>query len=258
MSVLENNTNIHFHVLSNDFSENSRSVVATIMKRYGNCDVKYHSVDISYFARFTTTIEYITIETYFRYMIADILKYEDKCLYLDADLVVDGNLDALYKTDLEEFYCAGVSDGYIDEILYKEKIGFQRSDVYVNAGVLLFNLKKIRKDGIVKKLIENTNRLKDVIKFQDQDIINITLKGKIKPLDSIYNYTSNNVGREKWKRFSAIIIHYTGAGKPWHKDCSNKMRGVWRKYYNLSKKIQGFSEEDFVEILKDTLVKFKF
>jgi hypothetical protein len=41
------------------------------------------------------------------------------------------------------------------------------SDVYVNLGVLLHNLKKIREDKKSPELFEDTFKLKDIIKYAD-------------------------------------------------------------------------------------------
>ncbi|WP_330849102.1 glycosyltransferase, partial [Streptococcus suis] len=59
---------------------------------------------------------------------------------------------------------------------------------YFNSGVLLMDLKKIREDKIESLLFECGHTIKDKIRLQDQDIINVALEGKIKSLDPIYNY----------------------------------------------------------------------
>ena len=240
ISVLKNNQNIkiNFYVLSSDFSKESKLKIDNIRIRYDNWEIQYIVPDVNIFSSFKLNIEYITIETYFRYLIADLVPNLDKCLYLDADLVVNGSLKDLYNTEIEEYYCAGVRDLYIDEINYKNKINFNHTDLYINAGVLLMNLSKIRQDNIVLKLIDNTTFLKDKILFQDQDIINITFKGNIKEIDSIYNFTSSNVKYEKYKRQNAIVIHFTGAQKPWHIGCKHKLKHIWEKYCLINQAIQ--------------------
>ena len=56
---------------------------------------------------------------------------------------------------------------------------------YINSGVCLFNLEKIRKDNITKKLDEyvNTNKLF----YPDQDTLNVIFKDKILFLNNKYN-----------------------------------------------------------------------
>ena len=86
---------------------------------------------------------------------------------------------------------------------------------------------------MISKLFYNNLQLKDKITYQDQDVINITFKNKILEENSIYNFTGTNVRREKNKRKSAVIIHYTGERKPWMNNCRNKMKFLWRYYNDL-------------------------
>lgn len=240
VSILENNKNqnIHFHVLSRDFSEKSKKYVQNLRKKYKNWDISYHVPDEKLFSHLKLNIDYITIETYFRYIIADLAPNLDKCLYLDADLIVNGSLSGLWNTPLEDCYCAGAKDLFIERSGYKKDIQFGEGDLYANAGVLLFNLAKIRQDGMTQQLFDNTEKLSDIISFQDQDIINITFKGKIKEIDSIYNFTAENIKKEKGKCKQAVIVHYTGRRKPWNKGCRNQLAPLWHKYAKLKDEIQ--------------------
>ena len=159
ISVLENNKNddIRFHILSNDFSEDSKAKIEMLKKYYkGTRGVYYHFVDKSIFDGFKMNINYITVEMYYRYLIADLVPNIDKALYLDADLVVNGDIGVLYNTQLDGYYCAGVRDLYIEKIEHKEKLGLVSEDLYVNSGVMLLNLAKIREDKMALQLLNNT------------------------------------------------------------------------------------------------------
>ena len=240
VSILENNKNeqFHFHILSRDISEKSKKDIQNIRKKYKNWDISYYSPDEALFNNFKLNIEHITIETYFRYIIAELMPNLDKCLYLDADLIVNGSLSGLWNTPLDDCYCAGIKDLYIEHCGHKDSIRFADSDLYINAGVLLLNLAKIRQNGMGQQLFDNTEKLADIISYQDQDIINITFKGKIKEIDSIYNFTAENVKKEKGKRKQAVIVHYTGRRKPWNEGCRNKLAPLWHKYAKLKDEIQ--------------------
>ncbi len=232
-SILENNRQVpvcFFHILNTDITNESKKKIEELLCLFSNGYIEYINIDTSLFDKFKMNIEYITKETYFRYMIAEVAPYLSKCLYLDADIAVNGDLSSLYNQDIHDFYAAGVEDSYIQSINYKDKLGFNPEDLYINAGVLLLNLENIRKDGIIKKLFENTAKWQNKIMFQDQDVINITFKNKIKPLDSIYNFMTENAKTEKNKRKNAIVIHYTGKRKPWDSGCHNKMRKIWLRY----------------------------
>lgn len=255
ISILENNLeqNIVFHVLSSDFSDESKMMLENTLKKYRNFEIKYIAVNKKYFidSNLKNNIEYISLETYYRYIIADIAPNLNKALYLDADLIVNGNLYELYNVDLENNYCAGVKDKFIEETDYKHKLGMSLNEIYINAGVMLLNLGKLRKDHMSIKLLNNTIKLAEQIEYQDQDIINITFRERIKEVDSKYNFASSNVIREKQKIKEAIIIHYTGPIKPWNNNCKHKLRKLWKKYYNIMLVLQGRNKETvFDKIMK--------
>lgn len=247
VSILENNQNevIHFYVLSNDFSGKNKQAVEKIKKKYKNFDITYLKPDKKLFENFKLTVKYITIEGYYRYLIADMAPHLKKALYMDADLVVNGSLRKLWDTALGGVYCAGVRDLCIERLNYKKRLGLSQSDLYINSGVLLLNLEQIRRDKMTHKLFQNTLKLMDAIYFQDQDIINVTFNGKIKQVDSIYNFTSENIKQERFKASKAIVIHYTGGTKkPWKDICNNKLQYVWKSYEYLNELIQLSDEKE--------------
>ena len=218
ISLLENNTTLSpkINIISNSISEKSKSILHNICDNYGIKRIKFHTIDENLVRHFPLSIGYITNETYFRYYIAAIAHNSDRALYLDADTVVTGDISDLADVELTGYYAAGVSDNYIENIGYKKELNFTPDDLYINAGVILLNLEAIRKDGIIEKLCSATTLLSSKIRYQDQDVINIVLKGKIKEIPSCFNFTTSDVfRRSKEDFFNAKILHFTGQKKPW-------------------------------------------
>ena len=109
--------------------------------------------------------------TFLRLFADDIDIIPDKILYLDIDIMLNGNISELYDVDVEGYEYAGVRD-------YYGKIFFYPN--YVNAGVLLLNIKKIRETGLFKKARKLVNDKK--IFLSDQTAINkLTTKRLILP-----------------------------------------------------------------------------
>jgi len=235
-SILYNNPNsfFDFYVLTNDITDLNKRKLLSLNEKYKNFEIKFINVDKSLFKNLKITIDYISIETYFRYILADLLPQLDKILYLDVDLVVNGDLEKLWNTDISNYYCASVEDINFLTHQYKPQIYLDNDDKYINAGVILFNLDKMRNDNISEKLLENNEKYKDIIKYQDQDIINITLRKSIKILDVIYNFTSRAKKQYPEKTKQAVIIHYVGPNKPWKKNSFNSLKRLYYKYYLLS------------------------
>lgn len=244
-SVLQNNpnTDFSFHILSADLTEESKKQIWKLKTRFLRFDVDYLVPPTALFQNLKLTIDHISIETYFRYVIADLLPDVDKVLYLDADLIVTGDLMPLWQTPLTEgkktYLAAGVPDLWIEKLGYKSSLGFQKEDVYVNAGVLLLNLKKMREQSVSKQFFDMQEKWKDRIRFQDQDIINLTLFGKIKVIDSIYNFTSYHYRKEKSKRKQAVVFHFTGSKKPWTRHDTHALKKVYRTYEKIFHRVQG-------------------
>lgn len=237
-SVMKNTSRgVRAYIFSSDLDGMSRAAITKLNSAFPELQTKFVTINPDVANKLPRNIDYISAETYYRYLIADFLPDLSKILYLDADIVVNGDLGPLYDMDISDNYIAGAHDAYIDDIKHKPIIGFKDSDLYVNAGVLLMNLERIRADNMGKKWIDATTELSDKIKFQDQDIINITCRGQIGQFDSIYNYTSHNIITEPQKFRRAVIIHYTGPKKPWLTDSRHKMKSVWIKYDKQKEKI---------------------
>lgn len=240
-SLLENNLsgNMLVHVLYSDLNENTIQKLKTFENRYKNVRIIFHKIDSEKFEKFNLTISHITRETYFRYLIPELLPDTDRVLYLDGDTVVNGDVSELFEINLSGYYCAGVEDIWIGESNYKKEIGV--TGVYINTGVVLFNIEEIRRAGIIEKLFQMS--LENSFKLQDQDVINIVFDGKIKELDCIYNFKRTHQKRFPDKLKLAKIIHFVGPSKPWEKKSFNPCKLYYYKYEPISPlyiEIKGF------------------
>ena len=63
---------------------------------------------------------------------------------------------------------------------------------YVNAGMLIFDLKKIKELDLEEKFLKWTQNNHEKITCGDQEIINEVCKGQIKILDNEWNVQSSN------------------------------------------------------------------
>ena len=99
----------------------------------------------------------------------------DRILWLDVDTIVQDNIDELWDLDLTDYYFTGS--------LEAEKSTPEKP--YINAGVMMINLKKLRQDGMDDILIDALNTKK--FDFADQDCINELCQDKILVIPSTYN-----------------------------------------------------------------------
>lgn len=117
----------------------------------------------------------------------------DKVLYLDIDVLVRDSLKPLWDTDLGDNWLGACIDLFVErQNAYKQKIGMADGEYYFNAGVLLINLKKWRQHDIFKMACEWVEQYKDVMQYQDQDILNGLFKGGVCYANSRFNFMPTN------------------------------------------------------------------
>ena len=157
-----------------------------------------------------------TLTIFFRLFIPVMFPNYDKCIYIDADTVIPGDISRLYNEDLEDNYLGCIVDkSTIDnEILasyFEEVVGIPR-DKYINSGVLLMNSKKLRELKIDEKFLDLYTKYGFDVIAPDQDYINSMCYGHIKYLSDIYDAMPNPNNKEVEK---PVIIHYNLFLKPW-------------------------------------------
>ena len=124
-------------------------------------------------------------------LLADLVpNIPDKILYLDIDMMANGDISELYNIDISEYEYAAVKEKYGSIFIWPD---------YINAGMLLLNMKKIKETGLLKKareLIKNKKML-----FADQDAIYRATTKKLL-ISRIYNEQS------KFNKKDTIICHF--------------------------------------------------
>ena len=103
---------------------------------------------------------YCTPYTLLRLLADKIPDMPEKLLYLDIDMMVAGDISELYNIDVTDY----------EYVAVKEKYGskFIRYD-YINAGMLLLNMKKIKETRLLEKARQLIKTRK--LPFADQDAI---------------------------------------------------------------------------------------
>jgi lipopolysaccharide biosynthesis glycosyltransferase len=131
-----------------------------------------------------------------------------KILYLDADIMFNRDIHLLYDIDVSNYEYAGARDHYGKYLINPN---------YINAGVLLFNLKKMKETGLLCKA-RDLIRTKKLV-FADQSaIIRSTTKKKMLPQkfnDQKFLHKSTVV-RHFSKRLFWLPYPHTDNIKQWH------------------------------------------
>ena len=160
--------------------------------------------------------DYFTLTIYFRLFIADMFPEYDKGVYIDSDVVVPGDISELYNHNLEENLIGASTDNSIQDIpeltkYVEEAIGVNRLE-YINSGVLVMNLKKMRETEFSKKFLTLLNTYHFDSIAPDQDYLNAMCNGKILYLNEEWDAMPTE-GKKELK--NPKLIHYNLFQKPW-------------------------------------------
>lgn len=202
----------------------------------------------------------------------------DKVLYLDADTVVNGQLDKLIKMDLEDNALGMVLESL--GASHKKQIGLSEEEDYYNSGVILFDMKHWRECRYSHKIVEHVKYERNNYPAPDQDLLNVVCKGNIKRLEARYNFQPFHVAfsdklylkimrpevyynREQLEtsRENVCIYHcFRFIGEfPWHKNNVHPYNEIFDNYMRMSPwSDYQKATADVGSILKIEKVLFKF
>lgn len=189
---------------------------------------------------------HVSTAALYKFILADVFKDDDKILYLDGDIIVQKDLQELFNTDIDGCYAAVVKD--LKAMTYKPpqiiKLGLSHT-AYFNSGVILFNLKKLRADGLTKKLIDY--RKNGLNFFMDQDTFNVVFEEKVKYISFLNNVILSDLGAfdicslNMYYELSALsveailaegtIVHFASPYKPWDY-AGVPLEKLWITYYD--------------------------
>ena len=257
-SLLENNRHLHFcfYVLTEHVSEENIKRITHLVESYGERIKFIEMPELNDYAGFKLSLQFHGLPkvAYCRLFFSDLLPdCIEHLIYLDPDTLITGDIDDLVRTlnsnEFEEFYCAACLDG---KSFYKRVHRFRKEENYYNAGVLLINLKRWRKDGIQEAFVQEIKRRRGKSADADQSYFNCVLINQIMKLPVKYNiltpYFNDYESFLKKSKYETketyseteikeainhpIIIHFTSASncRPWYKDCKHPLADLWYKY----------------------------
>lgn len=245
-SLFENNKNNNFniHILINDLSEENKLILEELALRY-NAKVLFYKVDSSKLIG----CKYrkwrpLTEAAYFRILLSSIIPLDiSKILYLDCDIVVNGEISDLFNLEINNYPLAAVKDPYYVNEAHLNQLSLPYGSDYFNSGVMLINLDYWRINKSEKKLLEYAKRER-VVYCHDQDALNYVFKNnwyRLHPKWNRPNTLSPNeiefLDKKDKSEFknNYKIIHYIDTPKPWENIRFTPFIKLYKKYLNKTK-----------------------
>ena len=250
-SIQYSNTkeNFNIYVLHRDLEESDLKIINNNLdlKRFQIHLIKITEKEIH---KFPVYEKRYPVEIYFRIFANKYLPQDlERILYLDADTIVINPLKELYETDFDNNYYIAAT--HVKKVLHKLneiRLNIKEDEPYINTGVLLMNLKELRKVNIEKEVKAFIEKNEKKLLLPDQDIIVSIFGDKIKLVDSLkynlgertlntynINHPKNQIGL-RWICRNTVIIHYFGRNKPWNKQYIGGLDCFYHKVEKLIRK----------------------
>ena len=226
-------------VLNNNISWDNQVLMKQSFESFKNVSLRFFNVDsLIEGYKLTTSNPHISNETYYRFLIQEVLPEYDKVVYLDSDMIVEGDVSEIFDVDLGDNLIAAVKDiDFLGNLNFKdnERIEYNKNTLgmndpykYFQAGTLVLNTKGLRELHSTQEWMEFA--CDSSLIYNDQDILNRECEGRVTYLPMEWNVMHNCGGRiekvftyapaqEFENYFTARndpkIIHFAGFEKPW-------------------------------------------
>lgn len=278
-SILANSrARYHFFILTTDeIMRQVQEYVDILEKQYNNFDVVVKNVEKEIFSNAKINNKHLSTAAYFRLLIPELIIEYDKCIYLDCDILVNGDLLEFYAIDIKDNYLAGVKDCHIIEDSPREEqhekiLGIPSRDRYINSGVLLMNLKKMRVDSMVQAFLLQMNKENW---YEDQDVLNCCCYPHIMTIPLKYNLFHFYYGKsirflyhldyekQDFEFSEPFIVHMGARWKPWNSrrvKCADKwwsFAEVFHRTEYFKKYRKQSMKKDEIDILFEEIEKNK-
>ena len=175
-SALENNNKeknilIYHLLLSHDFNKKKIEYFESLKEKY-DFRINYYIIPNIFNKykkwRYSSTI-------YFKLLIPLIFPDYERIIFLDADTLIFKDISEMFNLPFNDNYVLG----YPFHTPWMVTINGKHPKIYINSGVLLINIDKIRKDNKDFELIKFTKKNSKKLFFPEQDGINYIFNEKI-------------------------------------------------------------------------------
>ena len=277
-SLLENvSEKINIYIMHKDFDNASEfSDKIKNHKMLNKLTVK--KVDLNKYEFPNIDGTHISEATYYRLFLEDYLDDEiDSITYLDCDVFCINNPLDLITKNIENMKIIDSTIAVSSEPSLSDhgiKNLNMKTNMYFNAGVMVIDLKKWKKENLKNKFIKILNDLNEKLLFWDQDILNLSFDGDYSELHWYLNYKVYMEEDTSAKEINETVLndisllHYSGKYKPWavkgavnnnSEYFQNIYRDLYGKKYYISYNYKLNAIKDLLRAIKNnTLTKTKY
>ena len=237
-------TFINFHFLiGEDVTVENINKIASLKQINNNSNFYFHNVKNN-FKGWKTDRKDLTVATFYRILLPNIIKNIEKIIYLDGDTLTYGDLTEMYNLDMKNLFFRGIR-----QKINEEEVIYTNISRYICAGVMVMNLKLLRENNAFDKFKKYYYYLANKgIYHHDQEIINAIFTDKIGFLPPKYGmFQMNEYYMKRYKKIKPIVYnkfqlinankrpiirHIWGKlpSKPWLVEGEYKIKNEWNYY----------------------------
>ncbi len=224
-SLLHNNRGnaLLFHIVYNGVTPENLARLRSVIAGRPDVEALFYELDDAPLRHFPIRI-HLSLASYFRLFLPDVLpETSRRVLYLDADIVVRSDLRALWQTRLDGCLIGAARDPFAAS---NARLSLPPDNPEFNSGVLVVDLAGWRRESLIARFVDYINANEAILRYLDQDVLNVVLRGRIKSIDYAWNFQARTRYEDvsdivpDRRRFEAIreapnIVHYTSHLKPW-------------------------------------------
>jgi len=250
LSLLEKNKlipDISIYFISKGVRQSSIDLLVKLVEQYNRKLIVFSFYDLCYDLNINSMGRHI--ETIYAKLFFPRIEGIDKILYIDSDTIINESLAEFWQIDLEDNCAAGV-ETYTAEA--KKKLGLDKSDRFINDGIVMINLKEVRDRNLIEEFKKCINEYSGNPPLLSEGVLNKVCRGKIKIIHPKFNlmsglldYKSNRYDyvEDYYTRAiieeavnAPVIIHYLSAfyNRPWDINCTHPMKDLYLFYKSKS------------------------
>lgn len=243
-SVLSNSKprdSYHFYILASGITDENKNKLCRL-KKIRDFEISYPEINydrLEVFKKVKRSV-WVPIDTFNRLLMPDLLPNVDKAIFLDSDIVVMQDIAALYAMNIDDCYIAGVED--LNYAGLVKMLGYSDAYTYINSGIYLMNLKKMRENNYYDQMIKVVEKEYPKYTVAEQCVINSCFHEHIKRIPHKWNMYHIFLNRPQynfvpysWEAWNdgfrnPAIVHFVGPDKPWSFDSKHPYRDQYLKY----------------------------
>ncbi len=202
--------------------------------------------------------DYYSETIYYRMFIPSMFPEYEKAIYLDGDIILQDDIANLFNLDLKDNLVGAAIDYVVNTtpefVTYSDAALGLPAKHYFNSGVLVMNLREMRKARIEEKFITMLlNYNLDTI-APDQDYLNVLCKDRVTYFSDTWNKMPD-FGK-MYDINELHLIHYNMYRKPWHYKDMPYEEAFWKyaketSYYEkLLKERSEYTDEQKADDIK--------